>query len=380
LGSAIYAQDQAKDRLATLLSTEGFHSSRLVLPYAHPDNAEIGERLEFFIGRERSPEDDVADLYNFWELPFLNRDNMNRFIGGAGIQPGMRQLSDVAAKPEKYVIWQFGSNPNDALEVIKRTLARATDGIAWSPEDIWYTSYLRVGDLILVPVGKSWLKIFRARGVGMYSQNIEDFISRTPLNMTRVGGVRSGIKFVELGWDVLRVDEINEDDPKQPYGVIRLLNSNSKADIVPLTSTTPLFEEHRLPSNGLLLGTGWHAIESASNVRFRWMGESSEVALTDLRTGGCELEFDIEPLLQPGLPEFVLTAKTGDRFVDYPLQGRQTIRFDFQAEGNLVQVIRLEARGGMTAPPPGDARLLKARAFAFRLIGPCSGNSDLVKQ
>jgi hypothetical protein len=380
LGSAIYAQDEAKDKLAKLLSMDGFISSRLVLPFAHPDSAEIGERLEFFIGRKRSPED-VADLYNFWESPFLNRDNLNRFVGGAGIAPTMRQLSDVAAKPGKYVIWQFGSiPPNESLKVTKRTLAASADGIAWSTEDIWNASYLRVGDLILVPVGKSWLKIFLARGVRMYRQNTDDFTRRTPLKMTLVGGVRSGIKFAELGWDVLRVDEINEDDPKQPYGVTLLLNTNSKTDIVPLTSTTTLFEEHRLPSNGLLLGTGWHGLERASNVRFRWMGESSEIALTNLRAGGCELEFDVEPLLLPRLPEFVLTARSGGRFVDYPLQGRQTIRFNFQAEGKPVQVIRLEARGGMTSSPPGDVRLLKARVFGFRLLGACSGNSDLVKQ
>ena len=385
LGSAIFAQDEAKDHLAKLLSAERFHFSRLVLPLAHPDNAEIGERLEYFIDRERSPEF-VADLYNFWELPFLNRGNMKRFAGGAGLPPGNRQLSEVANQPEKYAIWQYGTTANDQLDLlplqtgIRKNLARSKEGNVWSPQDIWQFSYLRVGDFILVPVGKSWLNLLRIRGVAMYSQNTDDFTHRTPLRMTKVGGVRSGLKFAELGWDVLHVDEIIEDDPKQPYGVIRLLQSNAKFDVVPLSSTASLFDEYRLPSNGLLLGAGWHGIESAGNVRFRWMGESSEIALTYARAGGCELELDIEPLLQPGLAKFAFTANSGEHTIDYQLLGRQKIRFDFNAEGSTVQVIRLEARGGMTTPPPGDIRLLKARIFGLKLTGVCSLNSDLVKK
>lgn len=334
LGGAIYAQDAVKDRLAQLLSAPEYYSLRLALPFDHPDNAEIGERLEFFIDRER-PQQAAVDIYNFWEIPFLNRDNLQRFSGSVGISPGMRQLIEVTAKPEKYVLWKFGSMPDAYIEVMKRTLGGRSEDIGWSPEDIWHASYLRAGDILLVPVGGALLKNLRARGVRLYGQGGEDFLHRTPLQLSRLGGVRSSLWLAELGWDVFRVERLDEYDQ-----LARLLTTNAKKDITPDTATATLFDEHRLPENGLLLGKGWFELEGAGNTRFRWIGIQSEIVLTHLRPGACVLEIDMEPALPAGSQPFVLMAKASGHSMDNPMQGRQTIRFEFRAGGSQYKLLK----------------------------------------
>jgi hypothetical protein len=371
IGYAIYAQDTVKDQLVQLLSASEWHSARLILPLGHPDNAEIGERLEFFINTQRPPSAE-ANLYNFWEIPFLNRDNLQRFAGGAGIAPGARQLNDVASRPENHVIWQFGSGANAEIEVRKRQTSAQMDGVKWEPEDIWRANYLRTGDLILLPVGSPLLRLVRARGVSMYARSLEEFLRRTPLQLTRVGGVTSNFWGTKVGWALLRVGQIETNKAKQPYDLSLLFSTNADHDITPGEATDTLFGLRRLPERGLLLGAGWHGLEGSEAKRFRWMGAQSDVILTQARAGTCALNIDMEPALLVGSDPFALRIMSGDRSATYPMQGRQSMHFEFVAEGQPIQVIRLQALGGMSAPPPGDPRLLKARVFSLHLSGKCS--------
>lgn len=211
----------------------------------------------------------------------------------------------------------------------------------------------------------------RARGISMYGKEIEEFERSIPLKFEYLGGVRSGFWVTELGWDVLRVAQIDEEDPRQPYGLAMLLTNNEKEDIVPSSATAVLHVEHRLPVDGLLLARGWHGLEGGRSEQFRWMGERSEIALTHLQPGACSIEMDVEPALRPESPPFVLKVNIGDISIDYSLLGRKRIGINFQSNGQVVQVLGLEARGGLSKPPPGDHRLLKARVFGFNLSGKC---------
>ena len=371
LGSAIYSQDAAKDSLAEVLAEPQYHFTRSVLTLGHPNNAEIGERLKFFINRIR-PSEVPVDLYNFWEPPSANRDNLQRFEGSVGLSPEVRQLREVAVKSDNYFIWQFGQMSSEELELAKGPSGSNVGGINWSSEDIWRASYLRVGDILVVPVGSHFLNYSRSRGMSLYRQSSDDFLRGTALKLSKLGGVRTGVWFTELGWDLFRVESITKESPGQLYGLALLLSGNAQTDITPQSSRVTLFEEHRLPDSGLLLGNGWHAVEDvAGNSRFRWMGDRSEVVLTNLRSGLCALEIDVEPMLQPGNLPFRLLVRGNSRNREYPLQGRQTIRFMFQADARAEQVVEIEALGGMTATPPNDARLLKARMFSLRLAGDC---------
>ena len=403
IGFAIYAQDAVKDQLVQLLSASEWHSARLILPLGHPDNAEIGERLEFFINTQRPPSAE-ANLYNFWEIPFLNRDNLQRFAGGAGIAPGARQLIDVASRPENHVIWQFGSGANAEIEVMKRRASAQVDGIQWKPEDNWRANYLRTGDLILLPVGSPQLRLVRARGISIYARSLQEFFRSTPLQLTRVAGVTSNFLGTEIGWALLRVGQIETNKVKQLGDLSLLFSTNADHDITPAEATDTLFGQRRLPERGLLLGAGWHGLESSdvkpfrwagakSEViltqmravvagwlglgrseakRFRWIGAQSEVILTQAHAGTCTLNIDMEPALLVGSDPFALRIMSADRSATYPMQGRQSMHFEFVSQGEPIQVIRLQALGGMSAPPPGDPRLLKARVFSLYLSGKCS--------
>ncbi len=351
VGGAIYAQDALKDELAAHLSSPEWFGERIVLPFTHPDSAEVGERLKFFINRIR-PEEHSVEMYNFWEPPFLNRENLERFDGSAGIAPDRRQLAEAAEHPERYVMWQFGTRE---------------PGIFSIPIG-FQASYLRKGDLILLPTTSHELHWVRARGISMY-QSAEDFVQRTPLQLSRVGGVSRQVAHATIGWDIFRVeDTLEEAQTGVVYPLALLMTLNDKTDIIPFVSSETLFAEHRFPDNGVLIGRGWYGVERHGGTFFRWMGASSEIVLTMLPAGICTISIDVEPLLLPGSEPFSLRITKGSDQAAFPLQGRDTVVFNFRSTGESQQILRLNTSGGATSAPKGDQRLLKVRAFGLSFL------------
>ena len=365
---AIYAQDAIKDQVADMLSDPKWRSSRVILPFKHPDNAEIGEQLEFFINLKR-PSSELVDLYNFWELPVFSRDNLQRFAGGIGISPSINQLKDVSSHPERYVIWKFGSSSNRTFESKKVQ----EDGIFWNQGDIWRASYLHQGDLILVPVGDPSLLGQRARGISaLHGHTLEDFLRKTPLNVTRVGGVTTNGWGPSLGWDLLRVERIDSDDPLNSFKLGAFLYTNTDPDITPMKSSKALVHDHKVIDQGLLLGGGWHELEAQKSERFRWMGPKSEIKLTKFKAGKCALDIDIEPLIRKKTPSMSLQLSSGKSVSTFALQRRENLHFEFFLDGALIQSLQLTTVGGLVTPLPGDGRILMARVFSLRLSGPCN--------
>lgn len=367
VGFAVYAQDALKDDLALYLSSPDLYQQRMVLPLTHPDSAEVGERLKFFINRNR-PEGQAVDLFNFWEPAFVNRQNLQRFNSGAGIAPQTRQLAEVAQHPERYIIWQFGTNPETYIKLHKHTSGFEISP-DWQPDMPWRSGYLNRGDLILVPMGSHLFQNIRARGVAMYSTTVQDFLRSTPLQLTYMGGVQRGLQFASMSWNLFRVGDILADtEGTQGYSLTNLMALNAEADIIPTASTDALFGQHRYAEKSVLLGNGWYSLEQAGGSRFRWMGTNSAVVLTQLPAGACSLALDVEPLLTPDSEEFSLNLAIGSDKTEFPLIGRNSVTFNFKSSGEKLQIINLSTRGGMKTPPKDDPRLLKIRVFSIKLL------------
>lgn len=371
VGFAIYAQDALKDDLALYLSSSDLHLQRMVLPLAHPDNAEVGERLKFFINRNL-PEGRTIDLFNFWEPAFVNRQNLQRFNSGAGIAPQPSQLAEVAQHPERYVMWQFGANAETDLKSVKHSMGLET-APDWRPDMPWRADYLRQGNLIVVPAGSHLFQNMRSRGLSMYSTTVQDFLRKTPLQLTYLGGVHRSLHFASMSWNIFRVENIlTNTEETQGYSLSNLLMLNAEIDITPIASTEALFGQHRYAEKSVLLGKGWYGVEQEGGSRFRWMGANGDVVLAKIPVGACSLFMDVEPLLAPESEVFSLNLVIGTDKTEFQLMGRNTVKFNFTSSGEKLQIINVYTRGGFKTPPKSDPRLLKIRAFSVKLLQ-CEG-------
>ena len=152
VGITIFQFDAVKDNLAHSLSNPDYIGRRIVIPLTHPDNTEVGERLEYFINNLRSA-GDAVNLYNFWEPPFLNRQNISRFDNSAGLPPSKDELRRVAKNPENFVIWKFGENEHAMLDIVAQVDGLSGPSTIIENKNNWQSSYLNDGDLIIAPIG-----------------------------------------------------------------------------------------------------------------------------------------------------------------------------------------------------------------------------------
>ena len=376
LGYAIYAQDAVKDDVANYLSQPEWFERRIVLPLSHPDNAEIGERLEFFINHARTDENPV-NIFNFWETPVNARQNFERFKGSAGISPDISLLQDVARYPERFIIWQFGTSEHAYIELVKRHYEEKPEKEDnWFIGMIWRPSYLNREDVLVVPTGSPLLASIvnwsNVRGLSLYTGNQETFMHKLPLILKPLAHIHRGPAIASLGWDIFSVEGNTEDtNVSLGYSLSSLITLNNESDITPHTSSKILFEEKSLPTNGLFLGNGWYGLEQNTDINFRWMGSKSEIVLTHLPVGYCTINMDIEPLIMSDNEPLSLVFSTGDNRSEFLLKGRNVTSYKFKSTGKTFQVINISLNGGATHPPKGDTRLLKARVFQFNLLS-CS--------
>jgi len=344
---AIYSFDSAKDKIAEYLARPEFSGRRIIVPLPHPNNAELGERLEFFINRSRANNDPV-DLYNFWEFPSNNLANIARFADSAGLPPTREQLEYVSHSRNRFILWGFGP--------------RGRYNYAMADSDIWHVTFLQKGDLILAPTGSKNLRNFHARGLSIHTKSAAQFSEDSPLELKHIGGVSSGIYPIRLGWDVFEVESDDLDSDNSQYTLSSLRVSNKRKDITPESSRTAIYANKILPEDGILLGDGWFDIESAHGAPFRWMSTDSSILVIDARPGKCEVKLDTDPLGPPSTspvsissPQATITPAT--------ISSRGEVAINFISTGAQIQKIDLHVDGGLAAPLKGDPRLLKMRLF-----------------
>jgi len=338
-GITIFYFDAVKDDLVHFMSSPSLIGKRVVLPFTHPQSFEVGERLKFFIDREHVLNNKI-ELYNFWEPPFLNRQNLHRFDNSAGMVPDKEQLDEIAKNPEKFVVWNFGYH-----------------------KEGWWSEYLKAGDVILVPVGSKVLNKVNARGVSMHAKSPSDFLDSTPLELENIGQVRRHFASLWLGWELFEVKSIDVASNSGGYSKHILKVLNTKSDILPAKSTEALFDKNELPENSVFLGSGWFGVEHHQHRHFRWAGNQSEIVLGRLPEGHCSLSMRLEPLLDAQSKPLRLNWSLGLNNGSSILTTEQSVQFNFDSSGKSLQILKLYAEGGMERSPVNDPRLLKMRVF-----------------
>ncbi|WP_028749543.1 hypothetical protein [Rhizobium mesoamericanum] len=356
-GVAIYAFDSAKDKIATYLANPRFSGKRIILPLTHPNNAELGERLEFFINRSRG-NIDAVDIYNFWEPPSNNLTNFARFADSAGLPPTRAQLEYAVHFRNRFVLWGFGPQGRDPYMEILNSFEEKKPSF----DSMWRLSFLRKGDLILAPTGSKIVEKFHARGLSIHTRSAEEFSQESPLDLQDIGGISSGLGPVRLGWEVFEVESDDLDPANSEYTLSALRVLNKRKDVTPENARTAIYNDKVFPKEGILLGDGWFDIESAHGTSFRWMSTDSSILVIGARPGNCEVKLDAEPLRTPSTspvsissPQATLTPAT--------ISSRGEVTINFISTGAQIQKIGLHVDGGLAAPPTGDPRLLKMRLF-----------------
>jgi hypothetical protein len=358
-GMAIYSFDATKDKLAKYLSQPEFSGKRLVVPLSHPNNAELGERLEFFINRARADGDPV-DIYNFWEGPASPLTDLGRFSDSAGLPPTDEQLAYASQFKNRFLLWGFGTRGRDTImEMIDRNAHEKSPSF----NSVWQLGFLRKGDLILAPTGSKVFRHFHARGLSIHTGSADQFVQNSPLDLKHVGSVTSGVGSIRLGWDVFEVESEDLDADNSVYTLASLRAFNARMDVTPEASRDAIYVDRVFPKSGILLGQGWFGVESANRTLFRWAGSDSTILAVGAPLGRCRIDLDIEPLLSSGSPP--MSIKSQNAVVEPgTISGRQTVTASFISNGAPTQEIKLHSEGGLEAPPPGDTRLLKMRIFS----------------
>ena len=180
-GFLIYHQDELKDELAQELSDIKWKNNRFILPFNHPNSAEIGERIKFFVNRRSGGQDFL--LFNFWEFDPKVIADINRFDSSVGVPPTQGQLLD-ASITKGPIIWKFGGGDPK-----------------W-PKSMWQFGRASNGDILLIPYGKNIPSWVQARGIGMFKG---DFQVPSGLNVMEIGRLGHSYAGIEFGWKVLQI-------------------------------------------------------------------------------------------------------------------------------------------------------------------------------
>ena len=186
VGFLIYQQDELKDQLALELSEPRWADKKFILPFNHPNSAEIGERIEYFSNLKRSDEHKLI-LFNFWEHNGNVIGNVSRFETSVGSPPVKGQLSEVASKHYPMVIWKFGVSDN-----------------AW-PKSMWSYDQPKVGDILIVPYGQNIPSWVNARGIGLFRSSFE---FPKDLETVEVADVSRQLYSLRFGWRLFVITKL----------------------------------------------------------------------------------------------------------------------------------------------------------------------------
>jgi len=186
VGFLIYQQDELKDQLALRLSESRWVDKKFILPFNHPNSAEIGERIKYFSNLKRSDEQKLT-LFNFWEHDKAVIRDISRFDTSVGVPPVRGQLEEVAAG-NNFVIWKYGVGDKN-----------------W-PKSMWSYDELNEGDLLLIPYGENIPQWVNSRGIAIFRSS---FNFPKTIQVTELERVGHRWLSTELGWKILMVNKIS---------------------------------------------------------------------------------------------------------------------------------------------------------------------------
>jgi hypothetical protein len=121
-----------------------------------------------------------------------------------------------------------------------------------------------------------------------------------------------------------------------------------------------------LPTDGILVGRGWHSLESWDGGQHRWVDNNAEIYITACSGDHSQLEIEVEP--GPSLngePFDLLLLDEHDRQVGKArVNGLQKVTFDLPLTSERVHVFRLYTRA-KGEPAPNDGRMLNFRVTSI---------------
>ncbi|MBC8100375.1 MAG: hypothetical protein H7Y11_13105 [Armatimonadetes bacterium] len=137
-------------------------------------------------------------------------------------------------------------------------------------------------------------------------------------------------------------------------------------DIVPLADVQHI-KAGRLPTDGLLVGRGWHSLEAWDGGQQRWVENNAEIYVTAPQAKQRVLRLELAPgpsLPDPNQPFTLWLMDEDDQPVSSVLveDALQTVEFDLLLNDERVQIFRLHLQLAGT-PAPNDGRILNFRVM-----------------
>jgi hypothetical protein len=158
--------------------------------------------------------------------------------------------------------------------------------------------------------------------------------------------------------DGFRLEEIETD--KAAFSLVEIVQEQ---DIVPAEHVQQL-KRGVLPIDGLLVGRGWHSLETWEGGQHRWVENNAEIYVTNPTADKHQLQLEIEPgpSLQGQAFEVFILNEQNTVIASAEVSDHQTIEFGLSLTEERVQIFRLyiEAKG---KPAPDDGRILNFRVL-----------------
>jgi hypothetical protein len=194
VGILIYQQDALKDDLAKVLAEPRWHQQHIILPFDHPNSAEIGVRINYFTN-QLTENNYPLTMYYFWEPNEKTLSNIARFENSVGIAPKPTQLMEIA---------NHSHRDAGAIPIWKFTTKASQD-----PSLPWEYDYLKPGDYLLLPFGVNIPRWSHARGLSMYSDS--HFIKQAlpdRLQLKEEQDITRSIGPWKIGWKIVKVQKL----------------------------------------------------------------------------------------------------------------------------------------------------------------------------
>lgn len=337
IGISIYYLDALKDKLAFMLSENQYKDRRFILPLTSPSSAEIGERIKYFTNLNKN-DNSTINLYNFWEKPFFNRENIDRFNNEPGVTPNREQLENLRVFKNNFIIWKFAE--------INLMQERDVDY-----DSLWSNSFLKKGDLILLSYG-NLKKTSNTRGLSLHQQTIDSFLNEMPIKLRKIDFVENNIFFMNMGWAIFEV-ESDFLDNRIEYDEYNFKKLNYGSDDILNNS---------IEDAKLLFGFGWYSVEKQNSSKFRWSDKTSELVLHNLPFGKYKISIDLEPLKHG---DEINIINNNMQIYKSNLESRNVISFNFDSNGEKVQILEVQLK--LLNKISNDPRNLGIRVYSLKV-------------
>ena len=357
-GWAIYSQDALKDELSIRLANKVYDKASVIVDMYHPDGAEFGERIEFFTNVVNNGS---IILYNFLDPIGHIRENVNRFQNSAGIAPTPEQLKALRLDTKNYVKWRFGDDINPASKDSSHLYNFDSDALLWISGMHWMPQFVKKGDILIAPFGSPTLSKINARGVNKYSQSQEDVERKIPYKIELLETVEKSLFGIKIGWFIFRVLESQPEYYK--LVLMDLIKDVSVSDINANSCADP----HNQSDVCLYMGSGFYNLEGTID-SFRWVGKSSNLYFSSNKYSKCDLEMDVEPLLDKNNTSQILSVVYNGVISNFSITARQKIFVTINGLSSKLSSALVQISGGLADYPPNETRELKARFFKFKLV------------